>query len=69
MRPMRGLYCSEKESFGMGVLETMSFAKPVVATRLGGVPEIVRDRETGFLEKLGDVRAMAADLRRLACGA
>jgi N-acetyl-alpha-D-glucosaminyl L-malate synthase BshA len=61
-----GLYCSEKESFGMGVLETMSFAKPVVATRLGGVPEIVRDRETGFLEKLGDVRAMAADLRRLA---
>jgi N-acetyl-alpha-D-glucosaminyl L-malate synthase BshA len=61
-----GLYCSEKESFGMGVLETMSFAKPVVATRLGGVPEIVLDRETGFLEKLGDVRAMAADVRRLA---
>ena len=61
-----GLYCSEKESFGMGVLETMSFAKPVVATRLGGVPEIVLDRETGFLEKLGDVRALAADLRRLA---
>jgi N-acetyl-alpha-D-glucosaminyl L-malate synthase BshA len=61
-----GLYGSEKESFGMGVLETMSFGKPVVATRLGGVPEIVIDRETGFLEKLGDVRAMAADLRRLA---
>jgi len=61
-----GLYCSEKESFGMGVLESMSFAKPVVATRLGGVPEIVRDRETGFLEKLGDTRAMAADLRMLA---
>lgn len=61
-----GLYCSEKESFGMGVLETMSFGKPVVATRLGGVPEIVRDRETGFLERLGDGRAMAADLRKLA---
>jgi len=60
-----GLYCSEKESFGMGVLETTSFAKPVVATRLGGVPEIIRDRETGFLEKLGDTVAMAADLRKL----
>ena len=27
-----GLYASERESFGMGVLETMSFGKPVVAT-------------------------------------
>lgn len=61
-----GLYCSEKESFGMGVLETMSFAKPVIATRLGGVPEIVQDRQTGFLEKLGDTQAMAADVRKLA---
>jgi glycosyltransferase involved in cell wall biosynthesis len=34
---------------------------------VGGVPEIVIDRETGFLEKLGDVKAMAADVRKLAC--
>lgn len=61
-----GLYTSEKESFGMGVLETTSFGKPVVATGVGGVPEIVLDRETGFLEKLGDVKAMAADVRKLA---
>ncbi len=61
-----GLYTSEKESFGMGVLETMSFGKPVVATDVGGVPELVVDRETGFLEKLGDIRAMAKDLRKLA---
>jgi N-acetyl-alpha-D-glucosaminyl L-malate synthase BshA len=60
-----GLYTSEKESFGMGVLETTSFGKPVVATCVGGVPEIVTDRETGFLEKLGDVRAMAADVSRM----
>ena len=41
-----GLYTSERESFGMGVLETMSFGKPVVATRVGGVTEIMRDGET-----------------------
>ena len=61
-----GLYTSEKESFGMGVLETMSFGKPVVATGVGGVPEIVIDGNTGFLAKLGDVRAMARDVRKLA---
>lgn len=60
-----GLYTSEKESFGMGVLETMSFGKPVVATGVGGVPEIVVDGKTGFLAKLGDVRTMARDVRTL----
>ena len=61
-----GLYTSEKESFGMGVLETMSFGKPVIATGVGGVPEIMRDGKTGFLAKLGDVQAMAKDIRTLA---
>ena len=61
-----GLYASERESFGMGVLETMSFGKPVVATRVGGVTEIMRDGETGFLKRLGDVKAMAAAIRTLA---
>ncbi len=61
-----GLYASERESFGMGVLETMSFGKPVVATRVGGVTEIVKDGETGFLRGLGNVRAMATAVRKLA---
>ena len=61
-----GLYASEKESFGMGVLETMSFGKPVVATRVGGVAEIVDDKRTGFLARLGDVKSMAAAVRHLA---
>jgi len=51
-----GLYASEKESFG----------KPVVATRVGGVAEIVQDKRTGFLARLGDVQSMAAAVRRLA---
>jgi L-malate glycosyltransferase len=61
-----GLYTSERESFGMGVLETMSFGKPVVATRVGGVTEIMRDGETGFLKRLGDVKSMARAVRTLA---
>ena len=61
-----GLYTSEKESFGMGVLETMSFGKPVIATGVGGVSEIVQDRKTGFLEKLGDTKSMAQHVLTLA---
>jgi L-malate glycosyltransferase len=61
-----GIYASERESFGMGVLETTSFGKPVIATRVGGVNEIVIDGETGFLRRLGGVDAMAAAIRKLA---
>jgi N-acetyl-alpha-D-glucosaminyl L-malate synthase BshA len=61
-----GLYASEKESFGLGVLETMSFGKPVVATRVGGVAEIVQQGKTGFLCPLGDTRSLAAAVRKLA---
>ncbi len=61
-----GLYASEKESFGMGVLETMSFGKPVIATSVGGVTEIMQHGKTGFLEKLGECKRMAQDVRRLA---
>jgi glycosyltransferase involved in cell wall biosynthesis len=50
----------------MGVLETMSFGKPVVATRVGGVTEIVVEGETGYLKRLGDVKAMATAVRKLA---
>jgi len=44
----------------------MSFGKPVVATRVGGVAEIVQDKRTGFLTRLGDVKGMAAAVERLA---
>jgi N-acetyl-alpha-D-glucosaminyl L-malate synthase BshA len=60
-----GLYASERESFGMGVLETMSFGKPVVATRVGGVAEIMVDSHTGYLRELGDVPALAGAVKAL----
>ncbi len=53
------------ESFGLGLLEAMSFGRPVVATRLGGPAELVRDGETGLLVPPSDPAALAAALDRL----
>jgi N-acetyl-alpha-D-glucosaminyl L-malate synthase BshA len=50
---------SEQESFGLVALEAMSCGVPVVATRTGGVPEVVTHGESGFLAPIGDVDAMA----------
>jgi N-acetyl-alpha-D-glucosaminyl L-malate synthase BshA len=54
------LLASETESFGLAALEAMACAVPVCATRTGGLPEVVRDGETGFLTPVGDVAAMTA---------
>lgn len=51
---------SETESFGLSALEALSCAVPVVASRAGGLPEVVVDGENGFLRPVGDVDGMAA---------
>ncbi len=51
---------SEMESFGLAALEAMACETPVVATDVGGLPEVVEDGESGFLLPLGDVDSMAA---------
>ena len=58
-----GLYTSENESFGLSILETLFFGKPVVAFRIGGIPEVVGD--AAHLHPFGDVDAMAASLDAL----
>jgi N-acetyl-alpha-D-glucosaminyl L-malate synthase BshA len=50
---------SELESFGLVALEAMACEVPVIATRVGGIPEVVRDGVDGFLYDVGDVKAMA----------
>ncbi len=51
---------SASESFGLVALEAMSCGVPVVATRVGGVPEVVPEGEAGYLADVGDVDLMAA---------
>jgi N-acetyl-alpha-D-glucosaminyl L-malate synthase BshA len=50
---------SETESFGLAALEAMSCGAPVVASRTGGLPEVVEDGETGYLLPVGAVEEMA----------
>ena len=51
---------SELESFGLAALEAMACGVVPVATRVGGVPELITDGEDGYLEAVGDVAAQAA---------
>jgi N-acetyl-alpha-D-glucosaminyl L-malate synthase BshA len=50
---------SELESFGLAALEAMACKVPSVATRVGGVPELIDDGVTGLLYPVGDVDAMS----------
>ena len=59
------LLTSDYEGLPYTVLEAMAAAVPVVATRVGGVPEQVVDGETGFLFEPGDPSAAAAAVERI----
>ena len=50
---------SELESFGLAALEGMACEVPAIATRVGGVPEVVEHGRTGFLAEVGDVETMS----------
>jgi len=49
---------SQTESFGLAALEAMACGSPVVATRAGGLPEVIDDGVNGLLEPVGSVEAM-----------
>ena len=51
---------SELESFGLAALEAMACGVVPVATRVGGVPELITHAEDGFLEPVGDIAAQSA---------
>jgi len=54
-----GLFTSETESFCLGILEGMCFECPSVATRVGGIPEVMEDQVSGRFAPAGDAEALA----------
>jgi len=58
------LLSSAWENFPHTVVEALAVGTPVIATRTGGVAEVVRDGENGLIVEPGDVEALAAAIRR-----
>ena len=50
---------SRSESFGLAALEAMACGSPVVASRVGGLPELIINRETGYLCEVGNIDAVS----------
>ncbi len=50
---------SEMESFGLAALEAMACSVPTIATRVGGVPELIQDDHNGLLFEVGDTESMS----------
>jgi glycosyltransferase involved in cell wall biosynthesis len=55
---------SEEESQGIALCEAMAVGLPIVATRVGGIPDVLADSGAGVMVELGDVAGMAAAIRR-----
>jgi N-acetyl-alpha-D-glucosaminyl L-malate synthase BshA len=53
------LVTSDTESFCLSILEAMCFACPSIATKVGGIPEVIEDGKTGLLAPAGDAEALA----------
>ena len=56
---------SRSETFGLVLLEAGAFRRPVVATRVGGIPEVIEDGHTGLLVESDDPAGLAAALTRV----
>lgn len=56
---------SLREAFGISIIEAMAMGKPVVASRVGGIPEVVKDGETGVLVPPGDSKAISETIVKL----
>lgn len=59
------VYPSFREAFSLSSLEAMAWGKPVVASKAGGIPEVVKDGATGILCEPGNVAAFASAIKLL----
>lgn len=56
---------SEREGLGISLIEAMALSKPVIATKIGGIPEVVEDGNTGLLVRPQDSDALAQAINTL----
>ncbi|NMH74107.1 N-acetyl-alpha-D-glucosaminyl L-malate synthase BshA [Bacillus sp. RO2] len=59
------LLLSEKESFGLVLLEAMACGVPSVGTKIGGIPEVIDDGVTGYLSDVGNIEEIAQNAVRI----
>ncbi len=59
------LFTSKQEGLGTSILDAFAAKVPVVATRAGGIPEIVEDAQTGFLCDIGDSKSLSIRVKQL----
>ncbi len=60
---------SLEEAAGLALLESFAADRPVIASRVGGIPEFIRDGTNGILVEPGDVAGLAAAMARLCTNA
>ncbi|HZW38858.1 MAG TPA: N-acetyl-alpha-D-glucosaminyl L-malate synthase BshA [Ignavibacteriaceae bacterium] len=58
---------SQSESFGLAALEAMSCGLPVVSSSVGGLPELIKHNESGFIAEFGDIDRMSKYVIELLC--
>ena len=56
---------SKTEGLGTSIIDAFAAGVPVLATRAGGIPELVEDEKTGLLSEVGDAKALAKKLVKL----
>ena len=60
-----GLFTSKTESFGLSILECMSYGLPVISTNVGGIPEVIENGKSGWLFEVGEVKKIAEMVIRI----
>ena len=60
------LHTSKSEALGTSILDAMKYGLPIVATEIGGIPEIIEHNQNGFLCQTGDFKDMADKVHRIA---
>ena len=60
-----GALCQNTEAFGRVLVEAMAAETSVVATVLGGIPEVIEDNKTGLLEDEGDIEGVGTAVLKL----